>query len=217
MRQGQYPTPPQYQNPEEFHSGYAELPLDFLDQQATEFYPTDPGLHGLDRRLSKHLSLGSYTNPDQNSTEARGYHWGTPEEQAFQEDYSTRRTPRHSRSVSLGVDSFNPSPASDAFRRGIQPRQQYSSQHQHNNYNAMSGRGGRFSGPSFAGRLSSSQVGQISPWIIRVLVGGLHPYASIPALDRRANDVNAQYYKHATSSYELSNTHIINSTTLFHS
>ena len=158
MRQGQYPTPQQYQNPEEYHTGYGELPLDFFDQPA-DFYPRDQGLHGLDHTLSKHLSLGSYTNPG-HSTDGRSFHWGTPEEQGFTEDYRSRRAPRHTRSVSLGVESFNPAPAPDAYRRALPSRQQYPAQNQHGSYNAAPGRGGRFGGPSFAGRSSLGQVGQ---------------------------------------------------------
>ena len=158
MRQGQYPTPPQYQNPDDYHQGFAELPLDFFEQQ-NEFYPRDPGLHGLDQTLSKHLSLGSYANPGQSSTDGRSFHWGTPEDQSFQEDYRARRTPRHTRSVSLGVESFNPTPAPENFRRNTQARQQYPIQSQHGHFNNVPGRGGRFGGPPFAGRSASGQVG----------------------------------------------------------
>ena len=158
MRQGQYPTPQQYQNPEEYHTGYGELPLDFFDQPA-DFYPRDQGLHGLDHTLSKHLSLGSYTNPG-HSTDGRGFQWGTPEDQTFTEDYRSRRAPRHTRSVSLGVESFNPAPAPDAYRRNLPSRQQYPPQSQHGSYNPAPGRGARFAPPSFAGRSSSGQVGQ---------------------------------------------------------
>lgn len=157
MRQGQYPTPPQYQNSEAYHAGYGELGLEFLDQQG-DFYPRDPGLHGLDQTLTKHLSIGSYANPGQSGADSRAYQWSTGEEQPFQEDLRNRRTPRHSRSASLGVESFNSAPVPDAYRRNQQPRQPYSGQNQHSSFNATPNRVGRYGGPPFAGRTSTGQV-----------------------------------------------------------
>ena len=132
-----------YQAPHQSHPSedfrYGEFPLDFLEQN-TEFYPQD-AIHGVDRQLSKHLSLGTYGNPGIGQ-DPRNFQWGGAEE----EDYGSRRGPRHARSMSMGVDVHHPP---EQLRRNFQ-RQPFQQ-----SFPQSSGRGGRL---PFAGRSGPPQV-----------------------------------------------------------
>lgn len=157
MRQGHYQSPGRYQAPGDLAPvSYEELPLDFLSQQNVEYYGPEGGAQGLDRRLSKQLSLDRVpSHGGSGRQDYRGYpRWGQDE---GLDEFGNRRLTRHSRSMSLGVEHSygNAGPASDGFRRNQQFRQPFQQQGQY----GPAGRGARFAGSSpHAGRGPQSQV-----------------------------------------------------------
>ena len=165
MRPGhQFGTPSQqspYQHPGD-HLGNPDVVFDDLPFEFLGGYDPNAGhpgaqqeLGALDRRLSKQLSLGSLTGESAPGSDVRYQRWPESED-----DYAGRGyRPRHSRSISLGVEpGFGPPGASDGRGRH-QPRPSYGPQ-----YGGAPGSGmgrGRLGGGSYPGRGPPQQVGLV--------------------------------------------------------